>query len=77
MLRAVAQWAVTRGVPCQVSVETPMACGVGLCMGCAVATPDKTPSWKLACVHGPVFDAQEIVLEETVRTATAGEVYRD
>ena len=35
MLRAVAAWAAERGVPCQISLEQRMACGVGACLGCA------------------------------------------
>lgn len=39
--------------PAQVIVEERMACGVGACLGCVVATKDGlVPS----CVHGPVFD---------------------
>ena len=45
------------GVPCQASMEERMACGVGACLGCAVAMKDKTV--KHVCKDGPVFDAQE------------------
>ena len=42
----------------QVSVEERMACGVGVCVGCAV--PTNTNGFKLACKDGPVFDLREI-----------------
>ena len=36
MLRAVAEFARTKGIPCEVSLEGPMACGIGICQGCPV-----------------------------------------
>ena len=58
MLSAVAALARRHGLPCQVSLEENMACGVGGCAGCAVLvqTPDG-PAMKRVCVDGPVFDA--------------------
>jgi dihydroorotate dehydrogenase electron transfer subunit len=58
MMQAVSGLATTHGVDCQVSVETPMACGFGVCLGCSVRT---VHSYRLACSHGPVFDAREMV----------------
>lgn len=46
-----------------ISVETPMACGIGLCQGCAVKRSD-TDDYFLACKDGPVFRSDQIVLEE-------------
>ena len=59
MLVAVAALARRHGVPCQVSLEENMACGVGGCAGCTVLvqTPDG-PAMKRVCVDGPVFDAR-------------------
>ena len=34
MMAAVAELTAARGVPCQVSLETPMACGIGICFSC-------------------------------------------
>jgi NAD(P)H-flavin reductase len=42
------------GVPTQLAVESPMACGFGSCWGCVVNTTD---GYKRVCVDGPVFDA--------------------
>jgi dihydroorotate dehydrogenase electron transfer subunit len=61
MLQATARVARQFGVPCQVSLEEFMACGVGGCAGCAV--PVVTPSglaMKRVCVDGPVFDANAV-----------------
>jgi dihydroorotate dehydrogenase electron transfer subunit len=61
MLVAVAALARRYGVPCQVSLEENMACGVGGCAGCTVLvqTPDG-PAMKRVCVDGPVFDAATV-----------------
>ena len=61
MLRAVASLARRHGVPCQVSLEENMACGVGGCAGCTVLVQTPTgPAMKRVCVDGPVFDAAAV-----------------
>lgn len=57
MTRAVAAQAASAGIPCQVSLERLMACGIGACLSCVVTT---TSGRKRACVDGPVFDAEEV-----------------
>jgi dihydroorotate dehydrogenase electron transfer subunit len=61
MLEATAQLARRYSLPCQVSLEEFMACGVGGCAGCTVAvqTPEG-PAMKRVCVDGPVFDAYSV-----------------
>jgi len=62
MLKAVAALAADFDLPCQVSLEEFMACGVGGCAGCAVMV--KTPegeAMKRVCVDGPVFDASTVL----------------
>ena len=49
-------------LPCQVSVEERMACGIGACLGCAIrvkVTGGET-QYKRVCKDGPVFDIKEI-----------------
>ena len=58
MLKNVAAVAAGFGVPCQVSMEERMACGVGACLGCAIQMADGT--MKHVCKDGPVFDAGEV-----------------
>ena len=58
MQRAIAVLAAEHGVPCQVSLERLMACGIGACLSCVVST---TGGLKRACVDGPVFSAEEVV----------------
>jgi dihydroorotate dehydrogenase electron transfer subunit len=49
-------------LPCEASVETSMACGIGLCQGCPVETADGPRKYKLACKDGPVFNLAKIIL---------------
>ena len=62
MMEAVAQLTASRQVDCQVSLETPMACGIGICFTC-VAKVGNASDWdyKRTCVEGPVFNARDIV----------------
>jgi len=66
MLRAVAKLAIENDLPCQVCMESYMACGMGVCQSCAVPIHSKQKAgshethYKLVCSHGPVFDAREV-----------------
>jgi dihydroorotate dehydrogenase electron transfer subunit len=61
MLVALAALARRHGVPCQVSLEENMACGVGGCAGCTVLVQaPEGPAMKRVCVDGPVFDAASV-----------------
>lgn len=64
MLRRVAEIAQKRGIPCQVSLETPMACGMGICFTCVTkCKADNADGWDYCrtCTEGPVFDAAQLV----------------
>lgn len=58
LMKIVARQAAEAGVPCEVSLEKRMACGVGACLSCVVDTVDGK---QRACVDGPVFDARKVV----------------
>lgn len=58
MLRSVAKAAAGFGVPCQVSMEERMGCGVGACLVCACDMADGAR--KHVCKDGPVFYAEEV-----------------
>jgi dihydroorotate dehydrogenase electron transfer subunit len=60
MLDATAAIAAKWKLPCQVSVETLMACGMGACLGCAVETVDQDAGYRHVCIDGPVFDARQL-----------------
>ncbi len=50
---------------CQVSLEERMACGVGACVGCAVAIKDDKgeKAYRRVCADGPVFDLEKVIWE--------------
>ena len=58
MLKSVAKVAAEFGVPCQVSMEERMGCGVGACLVCSCGMKDG--SVKHVCKDGPVFNAEEV-----------------
>ena len=62
MMEAVAKIATATGVPCEVSLETPMACGIGICFTCVAKIRQETGDWdyKRTCVEGPIFDAARV-----------------
>lgn len=63
MMEATAEIAREFGVSCQVSLETPMACGIGICFSCVarVRQPDGSWDYKRTCVEGPIFDSAKLV----------------
>ena len=62
MLTSTAKIARELGLPCQVSLETPMACGIGICFSCVAKVRQASGHWdyRRTCVEGPVFDAEDI-----------------
>jgi dihydroorotate dehydrogenase electron transfer subunit len=55
MMRACSQIAEQAGIPCLVALENRMACGFGVCLGCAV--PLSEGGFSLICNQGPVYDS--------------------
>lgn len=62
MLRALSAFAAERSVPCELSLESPMACGIGICQGCPVELRDGPKKYALICKEGTVFDSRSVVL---------------
>ena len=62
MLAAVQRIALEQHIPCQLSLEERMGCGIGACLGCNVKImrPDGSWCYKRVCKDGPVFDAKEV-----------------
>ncbi|GAW66116.1 dihydroorotate dehydrogenase [Geoanaerobacter pelophilus] len=63
MLDAVAKMSARHEVPCQVSMEAYMACGVGACLGCVMKGAnhtEATPDYRCVCKDGPVFDSFDL-----------------
>ncbi|MHC4617049.1 MAG: dihydroorotate dehydrogenase electron transfer subunit [Planctomycetota bacterium] len=64
MLARLAEIGAERMIDCQVSMERLMACGIGVCMSCAVECRRDRPSktvYKLCCKDGPVFESKDVV----------------
>ena len=63
MLKAVQTLAQEQNIPCQISLEEKMACGLGACLGCAVKqakSPKEAPQYWHVCKAGPVFNATDV-----------------
>jgi NAD(P)H-flavin reductase len=58
MLAAIAASCRAAGIPCYLSLERRMACGVGACLGCTVETVRGN---KRCCADGPIFPAEELL----------------
>jgi dihydroorotate dehydrogenase electron transfer subunit len=72
MMRRVAEIAAQAKVPCLVSLEAPMGCGFGVCVGCVVAVQTDGPlgynSYKRVCIDGSIFPADLIRWEVNAMT---------
>jgi|SRR5690554_4487106 dihydroorotate dehydrogenase electron transfer subunit len=66
MMQAVYLLASRFDIPVQVSLEEYMACGMGVCLGCAVKvrTDEEKKEYKTVCNDGPVFPANKVVWDE-------------
>jgi dihydroorotate dehydrogenase electron transfer subunit len=61
MLRTLTRWGAPIAGKIQISMECKMACGFGVCLGCAVAANDG--GYLHVCTDGPVFTMDRIRLE--------------
>ena len=61
MLKAVREFAIEENIPCQVSLEERMGCGIGACLGCAIKIiSGEEPRYGHVCKDGPVFNASDV-----------------
>lgn len=64
MMKRVAEIAARCGTECFASLEAPMGCGFGVCVGCVVAVKSEGPpgygSYKRVCTDGSIFPAEMI-----------------
>lgn len=74
MLQAVQRLAGEFGLPCELSLEERMACGVGVCRGCVVPVKDGAGGWRYAtiCREGPVFAAAQLADPAAARALEPG-----
>ena len=71
MLAYVKKVAEAAGLPCYLSLESHMACGVGVCLGCTIQT---TEGKKRCCTEGPVFYSRILDFENLDGTGTRDQV---
>jgi dihydroorotate dehydrogenase electron transfer subunit len=67
MMRAAIKLANDFHIPCEISLETEMACGIGICQGCPIQMSEAEAAttgrkFNLVCTHGPSFEKEGIVL---------------
>lgn len=64
MMKGVAELAAMHRIPCQVSLEERMACGIGVCLVCACKIKAEADgqafTHQRCCVEGPVFPAEVV-----------------
>jgi dihydroorotate dehydrogenase electron transfer subunit len=62
MMEATSEIARELDIPCQVSLESPMACGIGICFSCVMKIRDAAGGWdyRRTCIEGPVFEAGDV-----------------
>ena len=53
------------GIPCYLSMESAMACGMGACLGCTIAT---TEGNRRCCADGPVFPGEILLFQKKAPT---------
>ena len=61
MLQAVAGFCTDWQIPCEISMEAYMACGIGACLGCAVKSAAHPEKFSHVCQDGPVFNAKDMI----------------
>lgn len=65
MLRAVKEIAERLCIPCQLSLEQRMGCGIGACLVCSCETyKDGTDKYAKVCTNGPVFYSKEVTIND-------------
>ena len=65
MLHALAKLTAELGAKCYLSLETPMACGLGICFSCVMKVKSGAGwDYRRVCVDGPIFDASCLVWDE-------------
>ena len=75
MLRTLSDIALSHDIPCQISLESRMACGVGACLGCAVPTVNtireiREISYQRVCKEGPIFDSTVVLWDTPLLTSS-------
>jgi len=65
MMKLVADVGLAHRLPMQISMEANMACGIGICLGCAIPVrTEKGIVYKKVCHEGPVFSGEELIFND-------------
>jgi dihydroorotate dehydrogenase electron transfer subunit len=64
MLHATQSFAKERKLKCELSLESEMACGMGICQGCPIEKHEGERKYSLVCTDGPCFNSDEIIFHE-------------
>lgn len=62
MLRALKDFCIKHNLDCEVSTESAMACGFGICQGCPIESTSNSDKYLLICKDGPVFNVKDVVI---------------
>lgn len=62
MLRALKDFCTSNNLECEVSTESAMACGFGICQGCPIESASQKDKYLLVCKDGPVFNIRDVVI---------------
>lgn len=62
MLKAVQKFAADNNYNCEISTESAMACGFGICQGCPIESTHQDDHYMLVCKDGPVFNSRDVKL---------------
>lgn len=62
MLRALKEFCLKHNLDCEVSTESAMACGFGICQGCPIESTTNDDKYLLVCKDGPVFNVKDVVI---------------
>lgn len=62
MLSSLKEFCLKHNLDCEVSTESAMACGFGICQGCPIESTTQKDKYLLICKDGPVFNVKDVVL---------------
>lgn len=62
MLKSLQQYCLEKSIDGEISTESSMACGFGLCQGCPIESRKDSTKYDLICKDGPVFNMKDVTL---------------
>ncbi|MFA6598747.1 MAG: dihydroorotate dehydrogenase electron transfer subunit [Ignavibacteriaceae bacterium] len=62
MLKSLQQFCISNSFEAEISTESSMACGFGICQGCPIESTTNKEKYLLVCKDGPVFNVNDVEL---------------